>query len=62
MSLLTIDVDHEKKKKNLLVIIFDTVDLVVYVDRERDTVQTTVADHAAETTWMVGIAHCLQNL
>jgi len=43
-------------------IIIDTVDFVVDVDRERNSVQTFVAHAAAEASWMIRPAHRLQNL
>ena len=41
--------------------VVDTVDLVVEVDRERNTVEAFIADAAAEAAWMEGFSDRLKN-
>ena len=41
--------------------VVDTVDLVVKVNGERNTVEALIADAAAEAAWMEGFSDCLQN-
>ena len=43
-------------------VVFDAVDLVLRVHGEGDSIQTLVADDAAEAAWVVGFAQGLQDL
>jgi hypothetical protein len=46
----------------LPMIIIDTVDFVVNIHCEGNTIQTFIAHAATETTWMIGLPHRLQDL
>lgn len=43
-------------------IVVDTVDFIIHVHREWNTVEAFVANAATETSGMVRFAHCLKNL
>ena len=44
------------------VVVRHTVDFVVNIDGEGDTIQTLIADTTSETAGVVGLAHSLQDL
>jgi len=46
----------------LRVVVFDTVDVVLYIHSERHSIQTLLTDYTAETARMIGLAECLEDL
>lgn len=41
---------------SLRVVVFDTVDVVLNIHSERNSIQALFTYHTAETAWMVGLA------
>lgn len=53
---------QSKAAASLRVVVFNTVDVVLNVHGERNSIETLFTHHAAETSGMVGLAERLEDL